>query len=116
MEQIIRERGLWPRSGLKAECKGFKCTEGMTDCCCRRLLFCQPDFVNQKSALQELIERRGHICEFYPKFHCECNAIEQYWGAGKWRYRALPRTKDEAEMERNVLGCLDDVPLDQIRR
>jgi hypothetical protein len=65
MEVIIRERGLW-RDGLRAQCPGFKCKEGSTDCCCRRLLFCQPDFVNQKSELEELVESRGHICDFYP--------------------------------------------------
>ncbi|KIJ31296.1 hypothetical protein M422DRAFT_186218, partial [Sphaerobolus stellatus SS14] len=83
MEQIIRERGLWPANGLNAQCESFKCEEGRTDCCCRRLLFMQPDFVNQKSALEELVTRRGHICDFYPKFHCELNFIEQYWGAAK---------------------------------
>lgn len=55
MEQIIRERGLWPDRGLNAQCEGFKCMVGKTDCCCRRLLFVQPDFVNQKSHLEELI-------------------------------------------------------------
>ncbi|KAI0083234.1 hypothetical protein BDY19DRAFT_900582 [Irpex rosettiformis] len=34
MEQIIRERGLWPEKGLRAECEGFKCVPGQTDCCC----------------------------------------------------------------------------------
>ncbi|TRM57266.1 hypothetical protein BD626DRAFT_616663, partial [Schizophyllum amplum] len=51
MEVIIRERGLWPEGGLKAECApGFKCAPGRTDCCCRRLLFTQPDFATNKSA------------------------------------------------------------------
>ncbi|KIJ33830.1 hypothetical protein M422DRAFT_264120 [Sphaerobolus stellatus SS14] len=116
MEQIIRERGLWPANGLNAQCESFKCEEGRTDCCCRRLLFMQPDFVNQKSALEELVTRRGHICDFYPKFHCELNFIEQYWGAAKLRYRSSPRTKNIMEMEANVLTSLDDIPLQQIRR
>ncbi|KAJ7219533.1 hypothetical protein GGX14DRAFT_592621 [Mycena pura] len=34
MEQIIKERNLW-RDGLRAQCPGFKCKEGKTDCCCR---------------------------------------------------------------------------------
>ena len=42
MEQIIKERGLW-RDGLLAQCPGFKCQEGATDCCCRRILFCQSE-------------------------------------------------------------------------
>ncbi|TFK23541.1 hypothetical protein FA15DRAFT_745030 [Coprinopsis marcescibilis] len=55
MEVIIRERGLWPYSELNAQCKGFKCVPGKTDCCCRRLLFTQPDIINQKSPLEELV-------------------------------------------------------------
>ncbi|CAA7267960.1 unnamed protein product [Cyclocybe aegerita] len=110
MENIIRERSLWPQWGLNAQCEGFKCEPGKTDCCCRRLLFTQPDFINQKSRLEELITSRGHICDFYPKYHCELNFIEQYWGAAKLRYQNSPKTTDIKEMERNVLACLDDVP------
>ena len=115
MEQIIRERGLWPDRGLNAQCEGFKCMVGKTDCCCQRLLFVQPDFVNQKSHLEELITSRGHICDFYPKYHCELNFIEQYWGAAKFRYRTSPKTDNINEMEENVRACLDDVPILQIK-
>lgn len=116
MENIIRERGLWPPGGLRAQCEGFKCVAGRTDCCCRRLLFHQPDFRAQKSHLEEYITSRGHICDFYPKFHCELNFIEQYWGAVKFRYRSSPRTSDIDAMECNVTGCLDAVPILSIRR
>jgi hypothetical protein len=118
METIIRERGLWPTDGqtLRFECPGFHCKEGATDCCCRRVLFTQPDFVSQKSQLEEYITMRGHICDFYPKYHCELNFIEQYWGAAKYRYRSCPRTSQIAEMEKNVINSLDDVPLLQIKR
>jgi len=116
MEIIIRERGLWPEKGLNAQCEGFKCIPGKSDCCCRRLLFTQPDFVNQKSALEELITSRGHICDFYPKYHCELNFIEQYWGAAKLTYRTSPKTSDIAAMEENVKACLDSVPLLRIQR
>ncbi|KAF8154659.1 hypothetical protein B0H34DRAFT_661116 [Crassisporium funariophilum] len=116
MEAIIKERGLWPATGLNAQCEGFKCEPGKKDCCYRRLLFTQPDFVNQKSHLEELITSRGHICDFYPKYHCELNFIEQYWGAAKLRYRSSPKTNDIKEMEGNIKACLDDVPDVQIRR
>jgi hypothetical protein len=116
MEQIIRERGLWPEQGLLAQCPGFKCENSRTDCCCRRLLFTQPDFIAQKSRLEELVTSRGHICDFYPKYHCELNFIEQYWGASKYRYRSSPRTANILEMEKNMIACLDDVPLLQIIR
>jgi hypothetical protein len=116
MEQIIQERGLWPAEGLNAQCQNFRCPPERTDCCCRRLLFSQLDFVNQKSQLQELIESRGHICDFYPKYHCELNFIEQYWGAAKYRFRSMARGATMDEMEKNVVSCLDNIPLLQIRR
>jgi hypothetical protein len=116
MEQIIRERGLWPAKGLKAQCHNFRCPTDQTDCCCRRLLFTQPDFVDHKSQLQELIESRGHLCDFYPKYHCELNFIEQYWGAAKLRFRSMRRAATIEEMEKIVIACLDNIPLIQIRR
>lgn len=117
MEIIIRERGLWPSDrDLKAQCNGFKCEVGRTDCCCRRLLFTQPDFTNQKSHLEEFITSRNHRCDFYPKYHCELNFIEQYWGALKLCYHDSHLTSNIDEMEENVQRCLDDVPLIQIKR
>ncbi|KIJ42812.1 hypothetical protein M422DRAFT_170684, partial [Sphaerobolus stellatus SS14] len=80
------------------------------------LLFTQPDFCAQKSQLEEYITSRSHICDFYPKFHCELNFIEQYWGAAKFLYQKTSRTSDIDEMERNVLQCLDKVPEIQILR
>jgi hypothetical protein len=117
MEQIIRERGLWPDRGLPAECTGgSKRPEGQASCCCRHLLFTQPDFISQKSLLQEHIESRGHLCDFYPKYHCELNFIEQYWGAAKLRFRVAGHARTLKEMEKKMLECLDDIPLEQIRR
>jgi len=113
MEQILREWGLY-REGLLAQCPGFKCEAGNTNCCCHRILFLLPDFVGQKSALEELVESRGHICDFYPKYHCELNFIEMYWGAAKFRYRKTAKTSNIDEMEDNVKACLDDVPHLQI--
>jgi hypothetical protein len=117
MEAIIRECGLWPEGrDLLAQCPGFRCAPDSTDCCCRRILFSQPDFVSQKSQLQELVESRGHLCDFYPKYHCELNFIEQYWGAAKLRFRMAGRATTIDEMERKVIECLNDVPLLHIRR
>ena len=116
MEVIIRKHGLWPADGLLAQCVNFHCPPGRTDCCCRRLLFMQPDFLDQKPLLQEFIERRGHLCNFYPKYHCELNFIEQYWGAAKLHFQVAGRATTIEEMERKVIACLDDVPLLQIRR
>jgi hypothetical protein len=116
MEHIIQERGLWPAGGLKAQCPNFHYPLGRTDCCCQRLLFSQPDFINQKSQLQELIKSCGHLCDFYPKYHCELNFIEQYWGVAKLCFHSMARTATLEEMEKVVISCLDDISLLQIRR
>ena len=115
MEQIIQERGLWPGPGLLAECPCFKCPEDQTNCCCRRILFNQPDFTSQKSQLEELIESCGHICDFYPKYHCELNFIEQYWGAAKLQFRQAGRAATMNQLVQNVKASLDGVEIKQIR-
>jgi hypothetical protein len=61
------------------------------------------------------VTSHGHICDFYPKYHCELNFIEQYWGAAKLWYRTSMHTSNVVEMEKNMLACLDDVPLLQMR-
>ncbi|KIJ50563.1 hypothetical protein M422DRAFT_155317, partial [Sphaerobolus stellatus SS14] len=55
---------------------------------------------------------------FYPKFYCELNFIEQCWGHAKMHYRKmhyqmLPLTNKEAEMEKNVIACLDKVDIEK---
>ena len=47
------------------------------------LLSDQADFKGQKSRLEEVVEERGHIAFFLPKFHCELNYIELYWAQVK---------------------------------
>jgi hypothetical protein len=116
MEVIIWECGLWPEKGLNTQCDGFKRVAGKTDCCCHRLLFTQPNFMAQKSHLEELITSHRHICNFYPKYHCKLNFIGQYWGAAKLCYRNSPKPTDINEMEANMKACLDNVPLVQIKR
>src|SRR5882724_7498033 len=76
--------------------------------------FTKPEFGSQCLHLEEFITFRGHICDFYPKFHCELNLIEQYWGATKFCYNKSLLTTNIEEMEKNMLRCLDDIPLSQI--
>ena len=33
-----------------------------------------------RSLVQETIEAAGHLCLILPKFHCELNPIEYFWG------------------------------------
>ncbi|KIJ37752.1 hypothetical protein M422DRAFT_177397 [Sphaerobolus stellatus SS14] len=99
MAKLLEERGLFEEAKLRAQCPNFKCEDTTASCCCRRVLFNQPDFQNQKPAIFELIESHGHIAFLYPKFHCELNFIEQCWGHAKMPYQMLPLTKNEGEME-----------------
>ncbi|KIJ53224.1 hypothetical protein M422DRAFT_242351 [Sphaerobolus stellatus SS14] len=56
-------------------------------CCLRKFLEHQKDFQAERPLLQETIEQAGHKCYFLPKFHCELNPIEMYWGWTKIRVR-----------------------------
>ena len=117
MKIIIQEHNLWPEDqDLLAQCPGFKCKPSVTNCCCCQLLFTQPDFVNQKTQIEELVTSRGHLCDFYPKYHCEVNFIKQYWGTVKLYYRNQPLTSTITEMEHKVIDSIDQVPLTQICR
>ncbi|KAG2342076.1 hypothetical protein BDR05DRAFT_949332 [Suillus weaverae] len=60
-----------------------------TTCCMRKVLSLQADFLAEKPQLQLVIEAAGHKCYFLPKFYCELNPIEMYWGWVKIRLRAL---------------------------
>lgn len=70
---VLEERGLWNDSLRLNTAK--------------ELLGSQPDFLAQKSRVEDAIEARGHVVLFLPKFHCEFNFIEMYWGALKYYCR-----------------------------
>ncbi|RIA88243.1 hypothetical protein C1645_695321 [Glomus cerebriforme] len=77
-----------PKDNLLANCKLCKGKTKVADanrinCYVCRILLLQPDFLVQKSQLQEKIKKHGHKCIFYPKYHCELNYIEIYWDAAK---------------------------------
>ncbi|TFY70750.1 hypothetical protein EVG20_g2243, partial [Dentipellis fragilis] len=113
MRQVLKERGLW-RKGLLMQCKE-KCHAECTDCCARRILESQPDFKEQKSLVQEVIEAAGHLCIFLPKFHCELNFIEYYWGASKkWLRDHCDYTFET--LKENVPKALESVSVATIRR
>ncbi|KAF9510307.1 hypothetical protein BS47DRAFT_1300305 [Hydnum rufescens UP504] len=116
MAVILEERGFSNARSLKAECKGFKCAPGITDCCCQRILFNQPDFVGVKSLLEDVCERRGYRVIFLPKFHPELNFIEMCWGYAKRVYCQFPISSDPMILEKNALAALESIPLLSMRR
>src|SRR5688500_17687549 len=68
MKQVLIERSLW-KDNLLADCQLCKgktkiIDVNRVDCCARRILSLQPDFLAQKSQLQEEIEKQGHKCIF----------------------------------------------------
>ncbi|EPQ61299.1 hypothetical protein GLOTRDRAFT_20508, partial [Gloeophyllum trabeum ATCC 11539] len=81
MKQVLLECGLWTEGTLLKCHDGCNCER--TACCATRIIELQPDFKAQSSLVQEVIEASGHVCIFLPKFHCELNSIEFFWGAVK---------------------------------
>ena len=41
------------------------------------------DFKYEKTAVEYLLQSKGHRALFLPKFHCELNPIERVWGEAK---------------------------------
>ena len=63
-------------------------TRGMNADKLREELNTFEDFKNKVTILQERVEGRGHLCLFFPQFHCELNAIERCWCHAKKYTRA----------------------------
>ena len=82
IKQVLIERGLW-KPTMKLDCKPQCPIPLVSNCCARRCISQEKDFVDQRGMLQEEIEARGHLVLFYPKFHCELNFIEFFWAAAK---------------------------------
>ena len=76
MKAVLLERG-FACSGLRGRCE--KATDHLDNglCCMSKILGDQPDFKEQKPLLQELVEQRGHLAVFFPKFplRTQCNRV-----------------------------------------
>lgn len=103
LKRILSERGRW-REGMNLQCHACKSktphesrpeTYGYTadhyictsQCCARYCLSNEPDFLEQREWIREVIEERGHYVIYYPKYHCELNFIERVWGYMKAKLR-----------------------------
>ncbi|KAG9127252.1 hypothetical protein FRC07_015158, partial [Ceratobasidium sp. 392] len=112
---LLEERGVPNARKLKLRCPKDAtrsgCPPGRTDCCAQQTMANQPDFLEQKTALQILAESHGCSVLYLPKYHCELNPIEQCWGAAKRTYRVSPFSSAEADLRKNMLASLDSVLL-----
>ncbi|TFK63428.1 hypothetical protein BDN72DRAFT_882113 [Pluteus cervinus] len=113
LERVLTERG-FDVKGMRAKCKPV-CPVENQNCCMARLLSRQEDFTNQVSQLELIIRAAGHECIFLPKFHCELNPIEMYWGWAKYRYREEPK-ENFAAAKVAAEKYLDACPAEVIRR
>ena len=66
MKMVLQERGV--------DTKGMMNAQKMRETLSKYL-----DFASSKTIVQIEIEARGHLCMFFPKFHCELNASEKNW-------------------------------------
>lgn len=116
MTQLLRERGFTNPEQLRAECPRFKCVLGSSDCCQRRILFTQPDFMNVPSLAEIFCAERGFKVIFLPKFHPELNFIEMCWGYSKRVYRETPPSSKMEDLQKNAIESLEKVPIHSMRR
>jgi len=86
IRRILQERNKWIPN-LRLKCPGH-CEGREPTCCARRLLSNEPDFQNEKTMVQKAVEARGHLFINSPRFHCELQFIEQFWGSSKRYTRA----------------------------
>jgi len=117
MKQVLTDRGLW-RNGLQktcAMCRNDDIDPARVDCCAERILELQPDFAAQGSMLEEIAKEEGQFIIFYPKFHCEFNFIEMYWGASK-RYTRQHCDYSFQGLQKLIPEALDSVPIETIRK
>ena len=101
LKAVLAERGLL-QNGMKQK----DMVETLREC---------DDFKNEKCQLEKLVQNRGHLCVFIPKYHCELNPIENVWNDAK-RYCREKCGYNIASLRSNIPAGLDRVPLTRMRK
>ncbi|CAG8460955.1 13903_t:CDS:2, partial [Cetraspora pellucida] len=83
------------------------------NCCARRLMAHQPDFLAEHGQIQKEIESKGHKIIFYPKFHPEFNYIEMYWGAAK-KYTRSHCEYSLSKLKRSIIEAFDSISIERV--
>ena len=78
VQKLVDNNGIPKGPKLVLEERGVN-TDSLNAKELRDILDKHPDFTTQTTLVEELITSRSHICLFFPKFHCELNAIERVW-------------------------------------
>ena len=102
----IGARALLDRRGVNT--KGLKVEE------LRSILSKHPDFLHEKTQLEHLLNSRGHVCYFIPKFHCELNPIERCWSQSK-RYTRAHCNYSITGLRKNIAPALESISVENIR-
>ena len=104
-KQIVYERGLW-KAGMvekidEDDPKGRDVSMSLN-----HVLGECPDFRNETTALQAMVESRGHILVMSPKGHCELagDGIEYDWGRMKQNFRRKNKYTNFHELILSSMG------------
>ena len=73
-----------------------------------------PDSKDKKTKLQRFLKQRGHTCIMLPKFHCEFNPIEQFWGHAK-RYTRVHTNYTLPKLRSIISEAMDSISPETIQ-
>ena len=96
LETILRERGIVIQNLYESCTVCVDNRRASKVCCLKCRLENEPDFAAQLGWLQEVVETSKQLFLLYPKFHCELNPIELFWGYIK----SLARTMCEYNLKK----------------
>ena len=101
MKQILWERG-WFIEGMSTA------ADVKPEMDLERVLSAQPDFKDERPALQHLVESRGHILLLSPKYHPEIAGvgIEFSWGMSKMKFRREINDEIPAHLHHNMVASM----------